>query len=192
MDHRKQPTPQVEEQLWELANRFQADHHLRYDASPQRKIDVLRAILQDFDKIEAAYVPDQIYVHQRLNILDTALEILLDKPDAVDGSASLAVAFAIDGLARIPKRFAKNTPFGSACTSFWACAHEAIYRHHPERTEAWDAAFEEFSAAVNHARTAPRTHSEGSLKSADRHVHLFALGRTMPWMALVGVSQRST
>ncbi|WP_431263346.1 hypothetical protein ACQ859_25755 [Roseateles chitinivorans] len=151
-----------------------------------------RSILKAFDDIEAAYVPDQIYVHKRLNLLETALEILLKHPDAVDQSASWALAFAADGLARIPKRFAKNTPFGSACTAFWERAHEAIYRQHPQRTDAWDAAFEEFSAAVISANQAPRTHSEGSLKSAKRHNDLFALGRSMPWMALISVSPGSS
>lgn len=179
-------TQQHEPVLWELSDRYFADEHLRYHAAPQQQIDAIRSVLSDFDAIEAMHLPDQLYTHKRLNLLDAALEILLESPEAVNQSSSYAVAFAIDGLARIPKRFAKNSPFGSACTTFYARAHEAIYRHHPQRDESWDAPFQDFKAAVQRVNEAPRTHAEGSLISAGRHVELFKLGPTMPWMSVSG------
>ncbi|MBB3195057.1 hypothetical protein [Roseateles terrae] len=178
-------TPQHESLLWELADRFFADRHVRYEATPQVQIDTIRSILSDFDAIEAQHLPDQIYTHKRLNLLDAALEILFTSPEAVDQASTWALAFAADGLPRIPKRFAKSTPFGAACTQLWIRAHEAIYRFHPQREPRWDEAFQQFEAAVQRVHQSPRTHSEGSLISAKPHVELFKLGQSMPWMTVV-------
>ncbi len=186
MDARTPLTAEHEGLIWDLADRYFADRQLRDAASPQQQIEAIQSILSEFDAIETAHIPDQTYTHQRLNLLGAALEILLAAPDAVDRSASLALAFATDAVARIPNRFAKNSPFGSACTEVWVLAHQSVYRLHPQRNPSWDAPFQQFEAAVRAMHQAPRTHAEGSLKSAKQHTELFAVGRSMPWMALIG------
>lgn len=57
----------------------------------------------------------------------------------------------------------------------------------PKRESRWDEAFQQFEAAVQQVHQAPRTHREGSMKSAKPYVELFKLGRSMPWITVMDV-----
>lgn len=142
------------------------------------------AALSVYARVEQKYPKHELVAHKRLgtltwqlNALQThqhlrAIKRIVPSPDET------ITLLAARCITEVPARFKADSPFGATCVAAFVAGHRAFAR----ATGAGSTkALATFERAVKAASNAPRTHSEGKLKSAAAVNQLLKVGRALPW-----------
>lgn len=142
------------------------------------------AALLVYARVEQKYPKHEVVAHKRLGALTWQLNALQTHQHlraiarVVPSPDETVKLLAARCITEVPTRFKADSPFGATCVAAFVAGNRAFAR----ATGAGSSkALATFERAVKAASNAPRTHSEGKLKSASAVNQLLKVGRALPW-----------
>jgi hypothetical protein len=142
------------------------------------------AALLVYARVEQKYPRHEVVAHKRLGTLTWQLEALQTHQQlrglarVVKSPDDAITLLAARCITEVPARFKVDSPFGATCVAAFVAGHRAFARATGAGTSRALATFER---AVKASNRAPRTHAEGTLKSASAVNNLMKVGRALPW-----------